>query len=71
MVLYKISDPVQNDALCASIGKWNNLFTAVMILTNTGDSNLAITDMEGYYCLTGGWGLSVGVAAQCMIDFNR
>ena len=71
MVQYKISDPVQNDTLCASIGKWNNLFTAVMILTNTGDSDLAITNMEGYYCSTGGWGLSVGVAAQCMIHFNR
>lgn len=70
MVQYKISDPVQNDTLSASIGKWNNLFTAVMILTNTGDSDLAITNMEGYYCLSGGWSLSVGVA-EIVINFNR
>ena len=42
-----------------------------MILTNTGDSDLAITNMEGYYCLTGGWGLSVDGAVQLMVDFNR
>ena len=37
--------------------KWNNLFTAFMVFTNTGDSDLAITNMEGCYCTTGGWGL--------------
>ena len=47
-----------------SIGKWNNLFTAVMMLTNTGDSDLAITNMEGYYCTTGGRGLLMGVAVK-------
>ena len=49
-------------SIFASQGKWNNLFTAVMILTNTGDGDLAITNMEGYYCSTGRWGLLVGVA---------
>jgi len=48
--------------LFASLEKWNNLFTAVMMLTNSGDSDLAITNMEGYYCTTGGRGLLVGVA---------
>ena len=28
-----------------------------MVFTNTGDSDLAITNMEGYYCTTGGRGL--------------
>jgi len=46
----------------SSSGKWNNLFTAVMILTNSGDSDLAITNMEGYYCKTGWRGLLVDVA---------
>ena len=36
------------------IGKWDNMFTAFMVLTNTGYSDLAITNMEGYYCTTGG-----------------
>ena len=71
MVQYKIPDLVQNEPLSASIGKWNNLFTAVMILTNTGDSDLAITNMEGYYCSTGRWGLSGCVATQCMIDLTE
>ena len=55
---------VQNITPVTAVGKWNNLFTAVMMLTNTGDSDLAITNMEGYYCTTGGWGLLVGVAVK-------
>ena len=54
--------------LVASTGKWDNLFTAVMMFTNTGDSDLAITNMEGYYCTTGGRGLLVGMV---VITFNR
>ena len=51
--------------LVASVGKWNylQLFT-VMMFTNTRNSDLAITNMEGYYCTTGGWGLLVGVAVK-------
>ena len=54
--------------LVASTGKWNNLFTAVMVFTNTGDNDLAITNMEGYYCTTGERGLLVGMV---VITFNR
>ena len=50
----------------ASVGKWNNLFTAEMMFTNTGDSDLAITNMEGYYCTTGGWGMLMGVIINCI-----
>ena len=62
---YKIVILAQN-ILVVSIGKWNNLFTAVMMLTNTGDSDLAITNMEGYYCTTGGWGMLMGVIINCI-----
>ena len=54
--------------LVVSTGKWNNLFTAVMMFTNTGDSDLAITNMEGYYCTTGRRCLLVGMV---FITFNR
>ena len=35
------------------IGKWTNQFTAAMVFMNTGDSDLTIVNMEGYYCTTG------------------
>ena len=54
--------------LVASTGKWNNLFTAEMMFTNTEDSDLAITNMEGYYCTTGERGLLVGMVVT---TFNR
>ena len=60
-----------NNLLCTSVGKWDNLFTTVMMFTNTGDSDLAITNMEGYYCTTGGRGLLVGVAVKHTADFHR
>ena len=53
------------------VGKWDNLFTAVMVFTNTGDSDLAITNLEGYYCMTGKWGMLMGVAVIHMADFHR
>ena len=37
-----------------------------MMLTNTGDSDLAITNMEGYYCTTGRRGSLVGMAIYCV-----
>ena len=43
-----------NIVLVAPVGKWNNLFTVAMMLTNTGENDLAITNMEGYHCTTGG-----------------
>ena len=43
------------------LGKWNNLFTATLIVTNSGNDNLAITDVEGYYCTGGMCGCIVGV----------
>ena len=52
------------------IGKWDNLFTAVMVFTNTGDSDLAITNLEGYYCTTGRRGMLVGVAVEHITDFH-
>ena len=54
--------------LIASTEKWDNLFTAVMMFTNTGDGDLAITNMEGYYCTTGRQGLLV---VMVVITFNR
>ena len=61
---YKKLIYAQNIVPVTSVGKWNNLFTAVMMLTNIGDSDLAITNMEGYYCTTGGRGLLVGMTAN-------
>ena len=61
----------QSITLVSPTEKWNNLFTAFMVFTNTGDSDLAITNLEGYYCTTGRRGMLVGVAVMHMTDFHR
>jgi len=35
---------------CFITEKWDNSFTAMMLVTNAGDGNLIITSIEGYYC---------------------
>ena len=41
---------IRNDAeYIRHIGKWNNLFTATLKVTNTCQENLAITDVFGEY----------------------
>ena len=32
-----------------ALGKWNNLFTATVKVTNTSQANLAVTDVYGEY----------------------
>ena len=43
------------------LGKWNNLFTATLIVTNSGSDDLAITNVEGYYCTESVYGCIVDV----------
>ncbi|XP_065919557.1 uncharacterized protein [Dysidea avara] len=57
--LQQKGDTKADSNLRAQDGKWNNLFTATLIVTNSGDGDLAITNVEGYYCTgndgTGDW----------------
>ncbi|XP_065920812.1 uncharacterized protein [Dysidea avara] len=57
--LQQKGDTKANSSLETRDGKWNNLFTATLIVTNSDNDNLAITDVEGYYCTgddgTGDW----------------
>ena len=39
--------------ICLCTGKWNNLFTATLKVTNTAGKNVAVTDVYGKYLNNG------------------
>ncbi|XP_065883713.1 uncharacterized protein [Dysidea avara] len=78
LLIKQYGDTDANSTQPRQNGKWSNLFTALLMITNCGDSNLAIVDIEGYFCKTkdgsGDWvkcdGVKIGVKAGDQYHFD-